>query len=36
MIISQKKYLLDNFKENNFLENYKFEIKKLVFDKNST
>ena len=36
MIISQKKYLLDNFTENNFLENYKFVIKKLVFDKNST
>ena len=36
MIISQKKYLLDNFTESKFLENYKFVIKKLVLDKNST
>lgn len=36
IIDSQKKYLLNNFTEKKFLENYKFVIKKLVFDKNST
>ena len=36
IVISQKKYILDNFTEKKFLENYKIVIKKLVFDKNST
>jgi len=36
IIASQKKYLLNNFTEKKFLENYKIVIKKLVFDKNST
>ena len=36
IVASQKKYLLNNFTEQKFLENYKIVIKKLVFDKNPT
>ncbi len=36
IVTSQKKYLLNNFTEQEFLENYKIVIKKLVFDKDPT